>query len=85
MKEEEKKNLGGEPVTPDGSAPRPGFELKTYSVKEILLNFVPERATFGVEHLLDPKTYTAKNLIQGSVSFGVWLCLLPLMCTFWCF
>ena len=66
-------------VTPEGYDM---FGLQTYSVKEILTRFVPERArqnTLNLDNLL-----SMDSLMSRSVSFGTWLCLLPLITTVWC-
>lgn len=78
MFEEQKK-----PETPNGKTrgSRQAPELKTFSVKDILLNFVPQTAADAV---LDPSSVTTGKLVSRSVSFGAWLCLLPLICMSWC-
>lgn len=58
--------------------------LPTYSVREILSNFVSEETAANADKLFDLDNYTAKNLMSRSVSFGAWVCLLPIICTCSC-
>ena len=73
-------------MTPQGS-PLPvleGLRLKTYTIKEILTNFVSDATAKKAENMLDPANYTAENLVQRSVSFTEWLCMLPVVTTIYC-
>ena len=80
IREESKSNQTKRLVSQqDGPDKKTGFELKTYSVAQIMQNFMPKCAAPA----FDPKSYSVKKFVNGSVSFGVWLCLLPAMTTWW--
>ena len=70
--------------TPNGIDDKSHCELKTYSVKDILMNFVPDNASETANKVLDPQNWTSDKIANKSVSYIQWLCMLPLICTCAC-